>query len=206
MNYQRVYDALIERARDREVPSVSETHHVKPKCLKGSDSPDNLVRLTPEEHYVAHQLLVKLYPGNGKLIWAAMAMTGTGNGSGNGRGGNKLYGWLRRQFINCQTGKKLSEETKQKIGVKSRERNQGANHPLFGRKHSVETRAKISQSLIGVAVGRSRMFSPEHRANLSAARRRTVAEGRGSTAGYRHTPETKAKMKAYWASRRDAQF
>jgi hypothetical protein len=30
--------------------------------MDGSDLVSNLVYLTPEEHYVAHQLLVKMYP------------------------------------------------------------------------------------------------------------------------------------------------
>jgi hypothetical protein len=42
-----------------------------PKCLGGKDDVDNLVKLTPEEHFVDHQLLTKIYPNNSKLAYVA---------------------------------------------------------------------------------------------------------------------------------------
>ena len=71
-----------------------ETHHIIPRCSGGSDTKDNLVDLTPEEHYIAHQLLVKIYPNNKRLIHAAIMMTVNSN---NQLRNNKLYGWLRRK-------------------------------------------------------------------------------------------------------------
>lgn len=59
--------------------------------MNGSDTEENLVELTPEEHYVAHQLLVKIYPENKTLIHAAVMMIPN-------RPSNKLYGWLRRKL------------------------------------------------------------------------------------------------------------
>ena len=92
MNYQKHYDALISRAQTRTLSEYSERHHIVPKCMGGSNKKENLVRLTPEEHYVAHQLLVKIYPGNCGLIYATNMMTVK-------RPTNKTYGWLRRKFI-----------------------------------------------------------------------------------------------------------
>jgi hypothetical protein len=59
--------------------------------MNGSDDDSNLVNLTPEEHYLAHQLLIKIYPNNQKLVKAAQMMIPN-------RPSNKLYGWLRRKF------------------------------------------------------------------------------------------------------------
>jgi hypothetical protein len=59
--------------------------------MGGSNYTENLVDLTPEEHYVAHQLLVKIYPTNHKLVMAAAMMIPT-------RPSNKMYGWLRRRL------------------------------------------------------------------------------------------------------------
>ena len=90
MNYQKIYNDLIDRGKNRILECYSEAHHIIPRCMGGSDKPENLVELTPEEHYLAHQLLVKIYPSNEKLIFAAMTMT-------RGRKGNKVYGWLRKK-------------------------------------------------------------------------------------------------------------
>lgn len=63
--------------------------------MGGTDKASNLVELTPEEHFVAHQLLVKLFPNNQKLIYAAVMMTRGHNGK---RSNNKMFGWIRKRF------------------------------------------------------------------------------------------------------------
>ena len=90
MDYKRIYDSLIDRGRNRTFDGYGENHHIIPRCMNGSDNSENLVKLTPEEHYVVHQLLVKIYPHNSKLIYAATLMTAK-------RSNNKIYGWLRRR-------------------------------------------------------------------------------------------------------------
>lgn len=95
MDYQRIYDQLIERAKGRMCEGYTESHHILPECLEGSNEPENLVDLYPEEHYVAHQLLVKLHPNHKGLAWAALMMTGHPNGK---RVNNKAYGWLKRHW------------------------------------------------------------------------------------------------------------
>ena len=95
MNYLAHYTRLITRARDRVLSSHTESHHIIPRCIGGTDEKTNLVDLTPEEHYTAHQLLVKIYPDNRELIHAAVMMTV--EGKNHNRSKNKLYGWLRRK-------------------------------------------------------------------------------------------------------------
>jgi len=90
MNYLAIYNRLIDRGKDRNTEDFTEVHHIIPRCMGGNDSSENLVRLTPEEHYVAHQLLVKIYPDNYGLAKAAMMMTAQ-------RTNNKVYGWIRRR-------------------------------------------------------------------------------------------------------------
>lgn len=91
MNYLKHYNALIEKAKNRIIEEYTEKHHIIPKCLGGSDDEINLVDLTPEEHYLAHQLLVKIYPEHKQLAYAANMMCSN-------RPNNKLYGWLRRRI------------------------------------------------------------------------------------------------------------
>lgn len=102
MDYQKHYDKLINRAKDRLLEGYVEKHHIIPRCMGDLNLINNLICLTPEEHYVAHQLLVKIYPDNLKLLHAAIMM-------GNTRKGNKLYGWLKKKhsekFIPWNKGK-----------------------------------------------------------------------------------------------------
>lgn len=118
MNYQSIYNSIMERARSErgltrkeatEVTGYVERHRILPGCMGGRYTKGNIAYLTPEEHYVAHQLLVKIYPKNSKLIFAASAMCSASE-SHQGNRKNKLYGWLRR---------KLSAEAKKRIGKKN---------------------------------------------------------------------------------------
>ena len=65
MNLDKCYLNLIQRAkgenRQKGLGIYFEEHHIIPKCLNGTDDPDNLVLLTAKEHYVAHHLLHKIY-------------------------------------------------------------------------------------------------------------------------------------------------
>lgn len=76
MNYTKIYSSLIDKARShnrvKTKDCLLERHHITPSCLGGGDEPDNLVLLTPREHYIAHRLLVKIYPssmGLNKALW-----------------------------------------------------------------------------------------------------------------------------------------
>lgn len=106
MNYRKIYNNLIEKAKYRVTEDYTESHHIVPKCLGGSDDLSNLVKLTPEEHYVAHQLLVKIYPNNPKLVKAAQMMIPN-------RPSNKLYGWLRRRFSEVMSESQLGYNNSQ---------------------------------------------------------------------------------------------
>lgn len=96
MNYKKIYANLIEKAKNRSLNGYFETHHIIPKCIGGTNELSNLVNLTPEEHYLAHQLLVKIYPDNYKLVKAAAMMIPN-------RPSNKMYGWLKRRFSEAQS-------------------------------------------------------------------------------------------------------
>jgi hypothetical protein len=95
MDYAKHYRALIDRARGRRLDrQYFERHHIVPRCIGGGDEPGNLVRLTPEEHCVAHQLLAKMHPENEKLAYAAANMAGSAAALKMPR--NKRYGRARR--------------------------------------------------------------------------------------------------------------
>ena len=85
MNYQRIYDQLIDRAkredRVKEKDGVYyERHHIIPKYLGGEGKTSqwrthsNIVLLTAREHFLAHILLVEIHPKEYKLKHAAWQM------------------------------------------------------------------------------------------------------------------------------------
>jgi hypothetical protein len=123
MDYKAHYDRLIDRAKNRVLGGYVEVHHVFPKCLGGSDEAENLVQLTAEEHFVAHQLLVKIYPENKGLAYSVQAMTaGNKNQSNKGRSKNKLFGWLRKRYAQAQKGRVKSEQERKNIAEAGRNR------------------------------------------------------------------------------------
>lgn len=95
MNYQRIYHNLIERAQHRDLPLIFEKHHIIPKCIGGSDDLINIICFTPAEHFLAHQLLTKIYPLSHGLKKAVFMMT-VGH---NTRRKNKAYSWIKGQLI-----------------------------------------------------------------------------------------------------------
>ncbi len=87
-DYKSHYDRLIIKASLRKLDTYVEIYHIVPKCMGGTNDKSNLAELTPEEHYVAHQLLVKIYPKSKELIYSAIMMTG----GKDKRSSNKAHG------------------------------------------------------------------------------------------------------------------
>jgi len=172
-------------SRDLNESIYVEKHHVFPKSLYGDNG--FVVKLTAPEHYIAHQLLVKMFPKNRKLIYAARMMTVNDHRSQ--KRNNKLYGWLKEAYSRAgqsiesnrkrsktQTGLKQSEETKKKKSLAL------MGHPAWnkGMKHTDAARKKMSVALKG------KKKSEEHRKKLSVAKK-------GKSNGH-HSEETKRKM------------
>lgn len=97
MNYNKHYEMLIAKCKNRKLPDTeyTETHHIIPRCLDGDNSDDNLVIMKPEEHFVAHQLLCKMHPGNHGLAKAVSAMC---RSSSKNPRNNKWYSWIRKRY------------------------------------------------------------------------------------------------------------
>ena len=74
MNYEKVYNQIVERSKTRELTCYTEKHHIIPRCMGGLDISENLVKLTAREHFICHWLLCRIYPDNRKLAYAFRAM------------------------------------------------------------------------------------------------------------------------------------
>jgi hypothetical protein len=75
MNYQRIYNEIINNAKNRMLNKntldyYTELHHIVPRCLNGNNIKSNLVLLTGREHYLCHWLLWKSNPNNNSLLLA----------------------------------------------------------------------------------------------------------------------------------------
>lgn len=137
MNYQLQYDKLIVRAKSRILDGYVERHHILPRCMGGSEDLSNIVPLTAREHFVAHQLLVKIYPAVGGLIAAVSYLT-----ANNSVRNNRMYEWLRikhaKQMSLNNKGKKMTPEQIAKVVAVHK-----------GSKRSAETCAKIAAKATG---------------------------------------------------------
>jgi hypothetical protein len=134
MNYERIYEQFIDDRRRREGSLTTanrsdwQRHHIKPKSTGGSDRRENLINLTHADHLFAHVLLAKIYGG---ALWSTvLLMLGA---YPVGRRARACYAAARRNYAEHQS-KKLT----------------GQPGFFSGRKHSVETRAKLSESHTGL--------------------------------------------------------
>jgi hypothetical protein len=152
MNYLRIYDSIIDRANIRKQsnnrPDYIERHHIVPKCMGGSNNSPNISELTAEEHYVCHQLLVKIYPTNIKLIFACKAMCMSKKGLVRN---NKMYGWIRK--LNARASSELNKGRPCKFKGKPSGR-KGVPNPLIslikkGIPKTAEHNKKNSEAQLG---------------------------------------------------------
>lgn len=169
-----------------------EQHHIIPRSLGGSNEPENIIRLTMREHYIAHMILWKAFGGPMAIAFFLMSI------------GNKKKYRIRLTAKQYQTLKMnraqavVTPEFRQKMSV-----------IMTGAPRSEEHRRKISQTLKeGYASGRikrqvGKTASEETRAKLSKAftgrplgpmtedHKRKIAQ---SHIGIEHTDETKKRL------------
>lgn len=62
MDYKKLYFKIIEKSLTRPITGYTETHHIIPRSLGGTDDTTNLVKLTAREHFLCHYLLAKMHP------------------------------------------------------------------------------------------------------------------------------------------------
>lgn len=114
MNYNRIYNELIERSRNENRQKgcgiYYENHHIIPKCLGGEDTSENLVLLTAREHFIAHWLLTKIYPSEPKIIFAFNSFSMKLGGAMNQHyqldtySTSRNYEYARRKVVQLLTG------------------------------------------------------------------------------------------------------
>jgi hypothetical protein len=130
MNYSKIYDDLMEKARQRGklTRGNRERHHVIPCCMGGSCG--EVLHLLLREHYLAHALLTKIHPENHGIILAYLMMCNTHKRNLGERVTNSiLYAKSRNKMINNIT----------ELGLYS-----GENNGMYGRNHK-ESKQNMSE-------------------------------------------------------------
>jgi hypothetical protein len=175
MDYQKIYNDLVDRARSLNRSKGQglylEAHHIIPKCLGGEGhqvewkTHPNIVLLTGREHFIAHLLLCEIYPTNSKLKHALWAMCNqqTKFQSRDLKITARMYEYIKQ--LNAQALKgprpKQPVEANKKRSLKLK----GRPSPNKGRKASAETRAKLSR------VRKGRVVSSTTRSKISNSKK-----------------------------------
>jgi hypothetical protein len=136
MNYEKIYDCIIKRAKTRKLEGYVEKHHIIPKCMGGSNEKQNIVELTAREHFLCHLLLCEIYPNIGKLVHAIWMMSN--NRSKNHKKdytiSSRLYERLRIEHSKIMSEKLMGSNNPMfgKIGYFTVD-NKGSKNPMFGK-------------------------------------------------------------------------
>jgi len=159
MNYKNIYNNLVQKAQNRELSGYGEKHHIVPKCMGGNNTKSNIVYLSAKEHFMAHKLLVRIYP-NIKGVWYALIAMGRLS-----QFKSRIFENERQKAYAMRKGFKYSEESKKKMSLakKGKVSNSpetqfkagfaswnagkfGEQHHLYGSKRSLEQRKRMGEA------------------------------------------------------------
>jgi hypothetical protein len=155
--YSQIYYSIVERAKSREKIGYTESHHILPKSLGGTNDPSNLVDLTAREHYICHLLLTKFTEGTAyqKMSYALHRIT---NKKENYIKSSRIY-----EMIRTAHSEMLSKKTK---GVSMLER---CGVP-YAHEISEYQKERIRQS------NKSRVWTEEMRKKMSESQKKRFKE------------------------------
>lgn len=173
MDHLKVYRAIITKFQnDFKENCYKENHHILPACMGGSKESQNMVLLPAREHFIVHQLLLKIYPDIPGLIYAAFRM------SQNKRYSSREYSWLREKYILSMKGKKRHPVICERISSSKK----GKSISVAGRKSK---KGKVVKAFVEANIARrgikkpalselltGRVLSDEHRNNISEGRKK----------------------------------
>ena len=176
LQYNR-YLKFIDSLKSQAIEGYSEKHHIVPRSMGGADYKDNLIALTPRQHFVAHWMLWKAFGGNMGRAFFMMSNFGK-----YGKVNSRTYGKARDDY-----SKEASIQRKgQKMPPFSDEHREKLKQAKLGKKLSAEHIEKVRQASIG------RTYSEETRRKVSESKKGIATRG----TGWKHSEETKIKMKA----------
>ena len=166
MDYKKIYDNFMqdrlgkkpERLKLKKQGVYFEGHHIIPKSKGGtgnSNRPknnDNIVLLTPREHFLAHQMLWRIFKDRAMALafHKMLSKNNNQNRVTSSRGYEEAREAFRVTNIGNEYGKGkvkiISEEQKKKHSELMKGKYDGNRNPFYGKKHTDETKDKIRES------------------------------------------------------------
>lgn len=183
MTYNEFIQNIIDTRGQWNIPDGEEyeNHHIVPLCVGGlpllwrhDTKHENLIWLTYEEHYTAHELLANENPHNSDLVYAFWCMCSLGN--------NEYVRRTKEEYANARrlrSNIKDSDETRKR---------KSESHK--GKNHTQETKDKQSASMKGK---NTQKHSIERR-QAQSNRLRGIKRDYLSFSGKHHSEETKKKI------------
>jgi hypothetical protein len=111
--YTLWYFNIIQSARNSPLPDIKERHHILPKSLGGSNDKTNIVTLSPRQHYICHQLLIKMTVGQdkNKMVYAFWIMA---NRTKLKKSNSKIYLESKKIIKNQMSSRIITDEFREK--------------------------------------------------------------------------------------------
>jgi hypothetical protein len=136
--YTRCYYSIINNRiidpHDKDI--YTERHHIIPKSFGGSNKKENLVRLSAREHFLVHWLLTKMCESKDHTIKMNHALLRLMNAAET----LELHKWSKWQY----------KVAKHKKSLALKEARSNGKDPRLGKKHSIETKEKMRNAKLGV--------------------------------------------------------
>ena len=179
MDYLKIYNQIIDRGKsnkeNRKKLNKSnlnyvyyENHHIIPKCINGSNDKDNLVLLTPREHFICHMLLTYIYSDNRGIRLALRRFQYSTKFN--------LYKISSRTYARIKiliSEIPVSEKSKAKMKKSHENIQKGKDHPMFGRHHSDKSKIIMREKKLG------KKLSNEHKKRLSESHKGRISPNKG---------------------------
>lgn len=134
--YKKWYQDITDRGKNRKLNTYTESHHILPRSLGGSDDSSNITQLTAREHFICHWLLIKIYKDGDehwKMLNALRIMKAENKNQSRyeTKITSRVYEYLKEEYSKIQSVKMLGE-----------------NNPMYGKMPSEEIRQKTRERVI----------------------------------------------------------